>query len=263
MGFLVNEERGLHKMRNDEISVCMATYNGEKFLKEQIDSILVQLQSNDELVIVDDCSTDSTKSIIESYSDKRIKVFYNEHNVGVNRNFEKAITYSKNKYIFLADQDDIWVPKRANNMYLELLKSKVFVVTGNMIFVDENGEKQVSTLKRINDADSMKKYKNIGQIFSGKSAYFGCAMAFSRDLCGIILPFPSYIESHDIWIAMAGILLNGNHHYSSDVLFRRIHKNNVSLVHRKLHKMIYSRIIFIRQMIELRSRYKHIGGKYD
>lgn len=241
-------------MRNENISVCMATYNGEKYLKKQIDSILIQLQESDELVIVDDNSTDSTREIINSYSDHRIKIFFNEHNIGVNKNFEKAIINSHNKYIFLADQDDIWIAERTDIMVKELTKPKALVVTGNMLFINGDGVPMPSSLKRLDSSDFDKKNKNIWRIFLGKAAYFGSAMAFSRDICNVVLPFPDFIESHDLWIVMAGIQCGGNIHCDSNVLYRRIHSNNVSLRSRKFFKVILSRIIFCRQLLELKKR---------
>ena len=241
-------------MRNESISVCMATYNGEKYLKEQIDSILIQLQDFDELVIVDDNSIDSTREILNSYSDHRIKIIHNEQNIGVNKNFEKAIISSHNKYIFLADQDDIWIPARIDIMFHELAKPKALVVTGNMLFIDGDGAPMLPSIKRLDSSDSAKKNKNIWRIFLGKAAYFGSAMAFSRDLCEVILPFPDFIESHDLWIAMAGIQVGGNIHCNNRVLYRRIHSNNVSLMSRKVFKVFLSRLIFVRQLLELKKR---------
>ena len=88
------------------ISVCMATYNGEKYLREQVGSILTQLGENDELVVSDDGSTDSTIDILKSYNDPRIKIFINTGRHGVNSNFENALRHADGDYIFLSDQDD-------------------------------------------------------------------------------------------------------------------------------------------------------------
>lgn len=91
------------------ISVCIATYNGEKYLEEQLDSILPQLDSRDELIISDDGSKDATLAIIKRYTaqDQRIK-FFKGPGKGVIANFEFAINQSQGEFIFLADQDDVW-----------------------------------------------------------------------------------------------------------------------------------------------------------
>ena len=104
------------------ISIALTTYNGEKFLKEQLDSILNQTYSDYELVVCDDCSTDSTRQILKEYEkkDKRINVFLNNNNLGFKNNFEKAISLCTGEYIALSDQDDIWDEKK-----LEILLKKV------------------------------------------------------------------------------------------------------------------------------------------
>ena len=91
------------------VSVCMATYNGEKYIREQIDSILPQLSDSDELVISDDGSSDSTIDIIQGYNDRRIRLYHNTRH-GVTWNFENALRQSRGDVIFLADQDDVWKP---------------------------------------------------------------------------------------------------------------------------------------------------------
>ena len=86
----------------------MAVYNGEQFLKEQIESILSQLSAKDELIIVDDCSSDNSTGEIESFNDNRIKLLRNKNNLGHVKTFERAVLESKNLNILFADQDDIW-----------------------------------------------------------------------------------------------------------------------------------------------------------
>lgn len=88
------------------ISVCMATYNGTKYIQEQINSILSQFGENDELVISDDGSKDDTCSIISSYQDSLIKLLFNKGKHGFIGNFENALSQCKGDYIFLSDQDD-------------------------------------------------------------------------------------------------------------------------------------------------------------
>lgn len=94
------------------ISVCMATYNGAKFLTQQLESIIPQLNEEDELVIVDDCSTDNTLRIIQSTNDFRIKIFLNETNRGHVYSFGRALELASNDIIFMSDQDDIWLEGR-------------------------------------------------------------------------------------------------------------------------------------------------------
>ena len=92
------------------ISVCIATYNGGAFIKDQIYSILLQLSQNDEIIISDDGSRDSTLNILFSFNDSRIKIYKNGGKHGVVSNFENAIKHATGDYIFLCDQDDVWMP---------------------------------------------------------------------------------------------------------------------------------------------------------
>ena len=94
------------------ISVCIATYNGERFIREQIDSILRQLSSDDEIIVSDDGSTDDTISIINSIDDKRIRIIEGPRKHSPTHNFECAMKEAKGYYIFLADQDDVWKPNK-------------------------------------------------------------------------------------------------------------------------------------------------------
>ena len=93
----------------DKISIAMTTFNGERYLREQLDSLYFQTLLPDEIVVVDDCSVDNTKEILEEYHKKKGLIYYiNESNVGVNKNFEKAISLCSGDYIALCDQDDVW-----------------------------------------------------------------------------------------------------------------------------------------------------------
>ncbi len=97
------------------ISVAMATYNGEKYIKEQLESILLQLENQDEVIVSDDGSTDHTLKIIESLNDQRIKILKGPRN-GVKQNFAHALSFCKGKYIFLSDQDDIWLENKVKHL---------------------------------------------------------------------------------------------------------------------------------------------------
>lgn len=239
-------------MHKERVSVCMACYNGEKYIEEQIKSILPQLGAEDELIIVDDHSADKTAEIVKNIGDKRIRYVFNKKNLGVNRSFEKVIGMAKNDYIFMADQDDLWTEGRLEQM-LGKLKQHL-LVSGNSIAVDKNGKEKDFDLGSLKQTDSKSYHKNILKIFTGNAYYYGCAMAFQRRLIKIILPFPSYIESHDLWIAMAANLLKSNSHLEKIVLKRRIHGENASVVQRKLWKKLYSRIVFLRSYVVLRRR---------
>ena len=243
-------------MRKEKISVCMATYNGEKYIKEQIESIIKQMNENDELIIVDDCSIDGTIHTIKEINDNRIKLYLNENNIGVNKSFERAINLSQNEFIFLSDQDDIWIDGRVDKMILELNKNNVEIVFGNSIYIDNNHQIIKFPVAPLKTNESTLKYENLIKIFAGRAGYFGCALAFKKGYTKFILPFPNYIESHDLWIALSGILNGKCFHIEDNVLYRRIHGENASVLKRSLIKKLKSRIIFIKSIVDIKIKYK-------
>lgn len=176
------------------ISVCMATYNGEQYLREQIDSILCQLGDEDELVISDDASTDSTCRIIESYDDKRIVLLHNDSG-HFKWNFSNALQHAKGDYIYLADQDDVWLPGKVNACQ-KALQQYDLVVT-DCILTDE----------RLNviEPSFFKFYRSGPGILKNSinNTYFGACMAMRRNVLDAALPFPQTIEvGHDIWLGL-------------------------------------------------------------
>jgi glycosyltransferase involved in cell wall biosynthesis len=99
-----------------KISVCVATYNGERFIHQQLSSIVCQLAKDDEIVIVDDASSDATIERIESFRDAWIRIVRHERNCGVVNTFGHALTEARGNCIFLCDQDYIWAPSRVSRL---------------------------------------------------------------------------------------------------------------------------------------------------
>ena len=122
------------------ISVCMATYNGEKYIKLQIESILREISSEDELIIQDDDSKDSTLEIIRDFRDSRILLHINEKNIGVILTFENVLKKARGSIIFLADQDDEWLPGKVELVMNEFDKPRVMAVVTNAVIVDSEGK---------------------------------------------------------------------------------------------------------------------------
>ena len=122
------------------ISVCMATYNGEKYLKDQLDSILKQIQSSDEVIISDDGSNDSTRYIIEKFQ-KEYKNIYlvDGPKRGVQKNFENALKHARGDILFLSDQDDIWMDGKVERVLKEFENSKTLCVVHDAEIVDGIG----------------------------------------------------------------------------------------------------------------------------
>lgn len=204
------------------ISVCMAVYNGEEYLHEQVDSILSQLGCEDELIVSDDGSTDMTVEILKGYCDARIKIVKNTLNKGVKGNFENALRQAKGDYIFLADQDDVWLPGKVANC-VAALKDNMCVVHDCYI-VDKN----LNVVK-----ESFFKDKNCKSGFFHnwlRNGYLGCAMSFRRELLPYILPIPEKLPVfHDIWIGLIAEYKFGVKFIPVKGLCYRRHGDNVSV----------------------------------
>jgi glycosyltransferase involved in cell wall biosynthesis len=135
-----------------KISVCMATYNGCEYVKDQISSILVQLRADDELIIVDDKSTDITLQILDEFNDSRIKIIKNEINLGVIKNFEKAINNASGNLIFLSDQDDVWLPNKVEKILQVFQKyPDITLILSDAQIIDSEGQITADSFFKIRD----------------------------------------------------------------------------------------------------------------
>jgi glycosyltransferase involved in cell wall biosynthesis len=177
------------------VSVCMATHNGEKYLHQQIDSILLQLDQQDELIISDDNSSDSTNSILNLYAaDERVKNLGSKKFGTPAKNFEYALTHCKHPYIFLADQDDVWHKEKLETMKKVLTTCDLVICDCRV--VDEN-------LISIYDSFFQQNRSRGGLLKNFmKNSFVGCCMAFRSTVLEKSLPFPENIPFHDQWIGL-------------------------------------------------------------
>lgn len=179
-------------MSETRISVCLACYNGERYIREQIASILAELADDDRLIISDDGSTDNTRQIIKNFNDPRIQFHPNKGKHGVNGNFENALRHADGEYIFFSDQDDVWLPGKVDAC-LKGLKDSLCVVHDAYI---TDGDLNIIS-------DSFFKDFNCRTGFLHnwiRNGYLGCAMAFRREILDTALPIPSNLPVwHDIW----------------------------------------------------------------
>lgn len=203
-------------------SVCMASYNGEKYIREQIDSILQQLSDEDELVVSDDGSQDGTVDIIRSYHDPRIHIIFNTGEHGYTSNFENALRSATGDYIFITDQDDIWLPDKYSTL-TRLLLEYDFVVHDCKI-VDQNLHvKDESFFEKVNVNSGF-----LAQMI--RMRYLGCCMAFRRCVLDMALPFPPNhrLVEHDTWLAsLAELYFHCVKCEKKLILYRR-HDSNTS-----------------------------------
>ena len=177
-------------MQEPLISIALCTYNGEKFLQEQMDSILAQTYQKLEIIVVDDCSTDETIDIVNVYAEKdsRIKLFRNEVNLGFNKNFERALGLTSGEYIAICDQDDIWLPQKLQRL-LDNIKNN-WLIFSNSSYV--GGLKQGKLLNKFKLPES---YKGILL----RNHVTGHTSIMHRDFLNCVLPFPK-AGYYDWWM---------------------------------------------------------------
>ncbi|EGP4825731.1 glycosyltransferase family 2 protein [Enterococcus faecium] len=227
-------------------SVCIATFNGGRYLREQLDSILSQLSAEDEVVISDDGSVDDTWDILTEYAekDKRIQLFSGPRQ-GLIANFGYAIQQTKGDLIFLADQDDVWLETKVKKItdYFEQNPDQLVVVS-DLIIVD-------SELQEIHD--SYFSFRNSKEGWFNnviRSHYIGAGMAFRSSLKPDILPIPSEVPMHDMWIGLLGGKKTG--FLREPLTLYRRHDLNASEIetHSKLRQKISWRVHLITALIK-------------
>ncbi len=224
------------------VSVCMATYNGERYLRQQIDSILPQLTSTDELVVVDDGSRDTTVDIVRSYADPRIVLIVRPQNGGVIVAFDDAVSSASGDILFLCDMDDIWVEGKVDKtLGIFAENPEVDIVATSIDIIDENGN-------RVSPVSPGRPFRAGFLRNILRNSYQGSAMAFRSSLLPHVLPFPRrQAFLHDAWIGTRAALLGHRTHFLDEalLLYRR-HGNNVSRP-LSLRKQVLSRVQLFHQ----------------
>lgn len=231
------------------ISVCIATFNGESYLAEQLNSILPQITNNDEIIISDDSSSDGTLEIIEGYSKKynNIKILPHQTYRSAIFNFENALRNASGDVVFLCDQDDVWAPDKVRVMLdalsrFDLVVSDCKIVDKNLNVIDQ------SFFKRVHSRSGF--FKNFI-----KNSFIGCCMAFRKEVLNYVLPFPKNLLSHDMWIGLLVELYGKTCFIDQPLLLYRKHGNNVTDSGGKSPYPFYYKIFYrIRLLKELLKR---------
>lgn len=176
------------------ISVCLASFNGEKFIATQLQSVLSQLGPCDEVVVADDGSTDNTLAVIAGLGDARVRIIVNGGALGVVGNFERALNDAKGDTVYLCDQDDVWLPGKIARCEYELTRN-VLVLTDCTVVDERLSCLKLSYFQALNSGSGI--LRNIY-----KNSYIGCCMAMRREVLSFALPFPKKIAMHDWWIGL-------------------------------------------------------------
>jgi len=225
------------------ISIAMATYNGSKYLREQLDSVYSQSLLPYEVCVVDDCSTDDTVTILTEYQKKYgLKYVVNKQHLGVNQNFEKALLMTTGEYIMFCDQDDYWLPNKnecmMNIMQKIVQHDKACIVTCRNTYCDENliPYRKPTPLEIHLKADTMDYRDTIINHLSQ-----GAAMLINRKALDYILPFPKNSNiCYDYYIGYIVALLGIKYDMKASLIKYRIHENNVTNAFRNVSKQKYS-----------------------
>ena len=217
------------------ISVAMAVYNGAQYIEEQLDSILCQIDDNDEIIISYDKSQDNTWSIIKDYENKYCNVHVVENDdPGVFGNFENAIKNSTKDYIFITDQDDCWAQDKKKEVLACFERTGCDMVIHNGYHIDSKGI--------VISEDFFSMYGIKPSLINNyiKPRYSGCCTAFTREFSNIILPIPKSVGAYDHWIGMTGELMGKTVFLDKKLLYHRLHDNNVTPTSKRPLKVIVS-----------------------
>lgn len=247
----------------EQIDILLATYNGEKYLKEQIDSILNQTYSNFRLIISDDCSKDNTRKILEEYEkkDARITVFYQEKNLGYVKNFEFLLSKVENEIYALSDQDDVWLKDKIEKTYNKLKDTDADLVFTDLEVVNEKLEKIYSSY---NDymllTRKIKKYKDSYLMEYLYNCITGCTLMSKKKFLDKIIPIPtdSKYVIHDSWIGLTVSLYGKIEYLDEKTIKYRQHGNNqigTNKISHKFKKLDDVRNLFIDVKLKLFTTY--------
>lgn len=249
----------------------MATYNGVEYIREQIDSILVQTYPNIELIIADDGSSDGTITLLRSYeqNNKNVKVFLNESRLGFVKNFEYLLNKSVGNYFALSDQDDIWEPQKIEVMMKSMRdKEKGFpnvpvMVHSDLKMIDENGTLLFHSYSRQRNYH-FSKIKDIPSMIS-RGGVMGNTILMNEKLRQLVLPFDPNVVHHDYWISVINEIFGCRVSLKETLVRYRIHRNNTS---DKMHLLKKNRRIKLNKLLPYQdnNRYevlKGIFGRYS
>lgn len=225
-------------------SVCVTTYNGERFIEQQLRSILEQIAAEDEVIISDDGSTDNTLKIVDSIGDKRIRIRHSSAHY-FKDNFIEAMCEAKGEIIFLSDQDDVWLPGKYERCIKELEEVDLVCTNSEMTDVELN----------IIEPNFFSIYHSGPGVFKNalNNTYYGSCMAFRRSLLKAALPMPSTREiGHDIWLGLVAEMTGKVRFIDTPYLLYRRHENAKTSTNGLLHRSkrplwlkIWSRVVVL------------------
>lgn len=240
------------------VSILVATYNGATYLDEQLRSILEQVTTDDEVIVIDDCSSDDSVAIVARYIDSHanLRLVENDRNVGVKATIEALLRAATREIIFLSDQDDIWVEGRKNRMVETLRHDGCVAVLANALVMTERGvERPFFPVS-----------PDVRSIFGNfvQNNFIGCCMALRREVLTLALPFPPGISMHDWWLGTAAMALGDVRFLPEPSLLYRRHGSNQSAGRRRAWQVVakdrggnlLALAVLVRRLVHLRATQK-------
>lgn len=206
------------------VSVVMTVYNGQRFLSAQVGSVLSQLEPQDELVIIDDASSDASMDLLSSIHDPRLCIYSNPVNLGVLRSFERGLLLSRHSILFLCDQDDVWLPGK-RSAFVEAFERdpRILIVVSDAELIDAQGTVTAHSFMATRGGFRSSVWSTLI-----RNRYLGCAMALRRELLAAALPIPGSVPMHDMWFGALGSAIGRVSYIATPLIQYRRHGGNVS-----------------------------------
>ncbi len=226
------------------ISVALAAYKGEKYIAQQLSSILPQLSFDDEIIVSDDKPGGMTEKIVKKMAAEDSRIIYVEgKGKGVVTNFVNAIRYCRGDKIFLCDQDDVWLPDKVKRVMeafdegADLVLHNAYITDGNLNITDYSFFEKRGSKKGV--------IRN-----TLKNSYMGCCMAFDRKLLKKIMPMPKFIPMHDQWIGILGEIYGKVKFIDTPLIYYRVHGGNVTGGETTFKQKLYWRRYLIEKLFK-------------
>lgn len=243
------------------ISIALCTYNGEAYIKEQIESILNQNISEEieiEIILVDDISNDATvEKAQEVLKNIKAKIVVNDTRLGFIKNFEKAISLCNGDYILTCDQDDVWDKNKITTL-LKSFKKNTLLVYSDALLVDQNLNSLGKTL--LNNTKPFKGNNNLSFLFHNTIS--GNTMMFKKKLVEFILPIPANINFHDVWIGFVASSISDVEYVNLPLVYYRQHTHNVTQILKEKDRKNFSTKLK-KKLESLEIRYGLFGSYYS
>ena len=242
-----------------KISICMATYNGERYIFEQLKSILKQISKYDEIIISDDSSNDETADIIKLFKDDRIILIENQKFNNPIFNFENSIINSSGDIIVLSDQDDIWESNKievVRQSFANRDMDKPVLNVYNGVVIDESDNIIYDDLFIFLKIKKRLTNNILNNIVKNK--IIGCNIAFNRTLLNFALPFPKNVPMHDMWLGNIAYLFGEVSFINRKIIKYRRHSNNYTNYKTTMKQKFTMRYYLVKNLF---IRYRQHSGK--